>query len=107
MAKKINGPQMVLANRLDDGRAVFLTRSGSWSPDTALAAYGEDAALDALLAEAAKSAGENLVVDPEAIGAILKNGVAHPAHIKHIMQAKGPSVRADLGYQAGFDWETK
>jgi len=107
MAKKIKGPQMILANQLDDGRAVFFTRDGRWSADTSLAAYGEDSALDTLLAKAAKSAANNLVVDPEAIGAIVDNNRAYPAHIKHAMQAKGPSVRADLGYQTGFDWETK
>jgi len=98
---------MILANRLDDGRAVFLTRDGGWSADTSLAAWGEEEALEALLAKASKSAAENHVVDPEAVGAAVSEGVAYPAHIKHAMQAKGPSVRTDLGYQVAVDWETR
>ena len=107
MAKPIKGPHMILANQLDDGRAVFFTRDGGWSPETKLAAYAEDAALDALVAEAQKSAANNLVVDPEAVGAVIREGTPYPAHIKHAMQTKGPSVRTDLGYQADLDWETK
>jgi len=105
MAKKITGPQMILANRLDDGRVVFFTREGDWSADTAIAAYAEGDALDTLLAEANKSTDNNLIVGTELVGARIEDGTAYPAHIKHAMQAKGPSVRADLGYQTSLDWE--
>ncbi|MFC3052467.1 DUF2849 domain-containing protein [Kordiimonas pumila] len=105
MAKKITGPQMIIANRLDDGRAVFFTRNGGWSPETDEAAYADDDGIEALLAEATKSADKNIVLSVEAIGAVLNGDKAYPAHIKHAMQAKGPSVRADLGYQVSLDWE--
>lgn len=105
MAKKIKGPQMILANYLDDGRVVFFTRDGGWSSDTTLAAFGEGEALDALLAEAEKSTANNLIVGTELVGARIEGDIAYPAHIKHVMQAKGPSVRADLGYQVSADWE--
>ena len=105
MAKKIKGPQMILANRLDDGRVVFFTKDGGWNSDTVFAAYGEGDALDALLAEADKSTANNLIVGTELIGATITDDTAYPTHIKHAMQAKGPSVRADLGYQVSADWE--
>jgi len=105
MAKKITGPQMILANRLDDGRVVFFTRDGGWSADTTKAAFGEGDALDALVAEANKANENNLIAGLEVIAAEVEGDTAYPAHIKHAMQAKGPSVRADLGYQVSLDWE--
>jgi len=105
MAKKITGPQMILGNYLDDGRAVFFTRDGGWSADTSLAAYEEGEALDDLITEAGKSTANNLIVDIEVIGARVEGGSAYPAHIKHAIQAKGPTVRTDLGYQVATDWE--
>lgn len=105
MAKKISGPQMILANYLSDGRVVFFTRGNGWSADTSLAAYGEGEALDELIAEARKSAEDNLIVDIEIIGACIDGNTAYPAHIKHAIQANGPTVRTDLGYQAKTDWK--
>jgi len=105
MAIKITGPQMILGNFLDDGRAVFFTRDENWSADTSLAAYGEGDALETLVTTANKSVENNLIVDIEVIGAHVDGGVAYPAHIKHAIQAQGPSVRPDLGYQASSDWE--
>lgn len=107
MAKKIKGPQMILANYLDDGRVVFFTRDDGWSPDPAEAAYAEEEAAEALLAKALKSAEENVIVGAELIGAEVTNGKPYPAHMKHAMQAKGPSVRPDLGYQVSTDWEAR
>lgn len=105
MAKKITGPQMILGNFLDDGRAVFFTRDANWSADTNLAAYGEGDALDRLVASASEAVANNLIVDIEVIGARVEDGTAYPAHIKHAIQAKGPTVRQDLGYQVSAKWE--
>ena len=98
---------MILANRLDDGRVVFFTKNGGWSADTGEAAFAEGDALEALTAEANKSAENNFIVGTELISAHIKGNTAYPAHIKHAMQAKGPSVRADLGYQTSLDWEVR
>ena len=106
MAKKIKGPQMILANNLDDGRVVFFTRDGGWSPTPTDGAYAEGEAVDELLANANKSVADNTVAGCELIGAVITDGTPYPAHMKHVMQAKGPSVRADLGYQVSTDWET-
>ncbi|TNE62224.1 MAG: DUF2849 domain-containing protein [Alphaproteobacteria bacterium] len=107
MAKKLSGPQMVIANRLDDGRVVFLDRAGGWSVTPANAAVADDEdAIEALANVAAASVAANKVLSVEVIEATTdENGAPWPAHIKFAMQAKGPSVRADLGYQVALNWE--
>lgn len=106
MAKKITGPQLILANRLDDGRAVFLTASGDWSNEVANAAVANDeqelAALTTI-AQAAEVA--NHVVSVTPVAADVSGDTIAPAHIKFAMQSRGPSVRADLGYQVSPNWE--
>jgi hypothetical protein len=105
MAKKIKGPQLIIANRLDDGRVVFMTENGNWTADVARAAIADTPeGVEALEAKASISEKNNLVVDPAAIPATAENGT-YPAHMKQAMQAKGPSVRPDLGYQVSHTWE--
>ena len=84
----------------------FFAGGTEWTvdPTAAVVAEGDDA-IDALLASAGQSAAKNLVVDPELIPAKETDGGYYPAHIKQIMQAKGPSVRPDLGYQVSPVWE--
>ncbi|MBL4638948.1 MAG: DUF2849 domain-containing protein [Kordiimonadaceae bacterium] len=106
MAKKIKGPQMILANYLDDGRVVFFTGKG-WSVTATDGAYAEGDAANALLDEANKSVADNTVAGCELIPALITDGTPYPSHMKHVMQAKGPSVRADLGYQVSTDWEAR
>lgn len=105
MAKKLKGPQMILANYLDDGRVVFFKEDGGWSPSPTEATYADDEGAEALLERANQSTKENVIVGAELIGATITDGKPYPSHIKHVMQAKGPSVRADLGYQVSTDWE--
>ena len=106
MAKKLKGPQLIIANRLDDGRVVFLTETGSWSVEARDAAIAEDpAAVDTLVERARLASDANHVVDPQPVEAAQSGGGTVPAHIKHAMQSRGPSVRPDLGYQVAPDWE--
>ncbi len=106
MAKKITGPQLILANRLDDGRAVFLTASGTWSNTAADSAVAEnEAELDTLMTVAQAADLANLVVSVTPVAADTSGDAIAPAHIKFAMQARGPSVRADLGYQVSPNWE--
>jgi sulfite reductase (NADPH) hemoprotein beta-component len=105
MAKKIKGPQLVIANRLDDGRVVFLKECGEWSVNAADAAVAEaPEALDKLEALGKEASSSNFVVDPQLVPAETGDAIS-PAHMKQAMQAKGPSVRPDLGYQVSHDWE--
>ena len=106
MAKKMAGPQMFIANRLDDGRAVFLNAEGGWTNIAAEAAVANTPEeVDALAALAKISDDANIVVSVTAIEADTSGEAVTPAHMKFAMQAKGPSVRLDLGYQASPNWE--
>lgn len=106
MAKRITGPQMIVANRLLDGRVVFMRADGSWSAIAGEAATAE-AADDIATLEglAQKSADSNDVLSVELIEATERGGKPYPAHMKFAMQAEGPSVRKDLGYQVSPTWE--
>jgi uncharacterized protein YfcZ (UPF0381/DUF406 family) len=106
MAKKVAGPQMFIANMLDDGRAVFLTKNGDWTKEAAKAAVAEtEQELETLEALAKAAEADNHVVSVEAIAADTSGAALKPAHMKYAMQATGPSVRLDLGYQVSPNWE--
>lgn len=106
MARKIKGPQMIVANRLLDGRVVFLKADGTWTAVAGQAATATDEpGVEALEVLAQKSADANEVLSVEVIDAADKGGRPYPAHMKFAMQAEGPSVRRDLGYQVSPDWE--
>lgn len=105
MAKKLQGPQMIIANRLTDGRVVFFTQSGGWSADLTQAAIADEGAIDTLFSQARKDEAHNTVVSVEVIEANTEGDTPAPAHMKPFMQSKGPTVRLDLGYQTGTNWE--
>jgi hypothetical protein len=93
--------QLVTANRLRDGIAVFLTRSGEWSEridDAALALEPQAAAAFEARAKQAEKA--NLVTGPYLIDAERRDGGVRASHIRERMRALGPTVRLDLGKQA-------
>jgi hypothetical protein len=93
--------QLVTANRLRDGIAVFLTRSGEWSEviDEAVLALEPQAAA-ALEARAKEDERKTLVTGAYLIDAERLNGRVRAAHIRERMRALGPTVRLDLGKQA-------
>jgi hypothetical protein len=93
--------QLVTANRLRDGIAVFLTRSGLWSEiidDAALALEPQAAA--ALEARAKDDEKATLITGAYLIDAERLEGRVRAAHIRERMRALGPTVRLDLGKQA-------
>jgi len=101
MAKKLKGPQIILANRLDDGRAVFFTREKTWScraVDAWLAADEQEQ--QAALIAAQQDEVTNKVIGIELISAAEGPDGPRPAHQKHVIQNDGPTIRLDLGYQA-------
>ena len=108
MAKKLRGPQMILSNRLDDGRVIFMKADGSWSvvPEDGAVADTDEGVAE-LLNLAQVAADDNFIVAPEVVEAKpSETGEGYtPSHIKHAMQTRGPSVRPDLGYQVSVDWE--
>ncbi len=93
--------EMITANRLADGRVVFLESGGQWSEDFHRGAILSDAAAKAeAQARAQASAAANEVVDPYAIELELRAGHLAPKALRERIRASGPTVREDLGKQA-------
>ncbi|MFO1130442.1 MAG: DUF2849 domain-containing protein [Hyphomicrobiales bacterium] len=93
--------QLVTANRLRDGIAVFLTRGGEWSEviDDAVLAIEPQAAA-ALEARAREDERKTIVTGSYLIDAERLDGRVRAGHIRERMRALGPTVRLDLGKQA-------
>lgn len=92
----------ISANRLRDGAVIFLA-GPDWVEDLAGAqVFPDKAGADAALESRAKAdAARNLLVDPIAFEIRNEGGRVEAAHIREAIRAKGPSVRPDLGKQAG------
>ena len=93
--------QVVTANRLGDGLAVFYTKEGEWHhliDQAALVEQGDVA--DQLLAGASDDANQLIVVDPYLIDVKEEGGSYTPSRYREMIRTLGPSVRTDLGYQA-------
>lgn len=93
--------QLVTANRLRDGIAVFLTRNGDWSEtiDDAVLALEPEAAA-ALEARAKEDEKKTLVTGPYLVDAERLDGRVRASHIRERMRALGPTCRTDLGKQS-------
>ena len=89
--------QMVLANRLADGRVVFLAAGGGWVEDIASGAVASDpGAAGRLLADAQLAESRNAVVEPYLIGIRQVAGQRQPLAWREAIRAAGPTVRTDL-----------
>jgi endonuclease IV len=93
--------QVVTANRLDDGLAVFYTKDGQWSYsiDQAVTVNTDDSA-EETLKNASNDDNQLIVVGPYLIDVNDEDGALVPARYREMIRTKGPSVRPDLGYQA-------
>jgi hypothetical protein len=84
---------MIIANRLNDGRVVFLTAERGWSVDIADGAVIVDEADEERLFEAAKSDATHCkVVDPNLIDVTVDGGSPRPVAIREAIRAFGPTV---------------
>ncbi|WP_417793299.1 DUF2849 domain-containing protein [Terasakiella pusilla] len=93
--------QVITANRLDDGLAVFFDTHANWSAsitEAAVVEKGEEA--DALLATASNADNQLIVVGPYLIDVDQQGGKITPVRYREQIRTLGPSVRPDLGYQA-------
>jgi Protein of unknown function (DUF2849) len=93
--------QVMTANRLADGDAVFLTRAGIWSDridDAAL--VQEPQATAALEARAAEAVLANHITGQYLIDAERIDGKIRANLTRERIRTLGPSVRKDLGKQA-------
>lgn len=93
--------QAITANRLADGRVVYLREDGSWSGriEDSVVVESEDRA-KALLEGAKRAVADRLVVDPYLFAVAVADGRIRPLGRREEIRAAGPSVRGDLGYQS-------
>ena len=94
-------PQMLTANRLVDGDVLYW-KGGQWV--LALAegeVFADPKDAEAALAAAQKSVTGNVVVAPYLFDVKLSGDVFKPVKEREIIRAAGPTVRIDLGKQAG------
>lgn len=87
--------QIVTANRLGDGRVVFLAWDGGWS-ETIDDAHRSDGAEESewLLAMAGRAAAARLVVDPYLIDVAVADGRVRAVKRRERIRAAGPTVQA-------------
>jgi hypothetical protein len=98
---KSSYPQMVTANRLVDGDVLYW-QSGTWVLVLAEGEVFRDAdEAKAALSSAQHFVAGNVVVSPYLFDVELKAGVIHPVKEREVIRAAGPTVRDDLGKQAG------
>lgn len=94
-------PQVVIANRLRDGRVVFLGSDHVWVERVEQCPPAADAdAAATLLSLGEQAETEQVVVGAELIEVADRGGVLTPVKMREAIRAKGPTVRTDLGKQA-------
>jgi len=88
------GPQKIItANRLGDGRVVFLNPSGGWSLAVAEARAFEDGPeLDQALAYSQEQQKARVVVEPYAVDVEIRDGAPEPIRLRERIRAVGPSI---------------
>jgi hypothetical protein len=88
------GPQKAItANRLDDGRVVFLDANGGWTLDVTEARLLADGTeLDEATAYAQSQHDVRIVVEPYAIDMAIVDDRPTPARIRERIRAEGPTV---------------
>lgn len=95
MAKHIEGPWIITANRLTDGRVVYLAPGDSWDPSAERAKLLKtEAQRDGALARAEEDERSNHVIAPEAVGAETHSGAPVPVRLRERIRAEGPTIDA-------------
>ena len=93
--------QILTANRLRDGIAVFLTRSGAWNDSIDEAALAQEPqAVKGLEARGQEAETACLITGAYLIDAERVEGRIRAVLIRERMRTLGPTVRTDLGKQA-------
>ena len=94
--------QMIIANRLIDGRVVFFDDTGGWVneiSDGMLLVSRQDA--DERLLAAQQAVEDNMVVDPYLIDVSADGGRRRPVLVRERIRAFGPSVAPAPQRQGG------
>lgn len=103
MSKAPPLPAIVIANDLLSGDVVFLGAEGWLLTHFEAAVATDPASAEALLTRARRDVAANLVVDPY-LAEVRIDGAGHPdpVHYREKMRTRGPTIRSDLGKQAGL-----
>ncbi len=102
MARPPKSIQVITANRLLDGRVVFLTGADRWDERVdAAKVYADPVAAEAGVAVAQASAAAGEVVEPYAIAVSYQSGRIVPTSLRERIRAEGPTI--DAGSAAKSD----
>ncbi len=94
MSDAIVSGKVLTANRLSDGKVVFLTSSAVWSDDIDRAVVALEPQAAAALSERGKQAeAANVVTGSYLIDAERRDGHVRPVHIRERIRTSGPTVR--------------
>ncbi|MHA1572015.1 MAG: DUF2849 domain-containing protein [Alphaproteobacteria bacterium] len=92
--------QVITANRLQDGRVVYLTAAGQWSPAIAEARlYEDETGTRSATAKGAASVAARQIVDPYLIPVVQGDGGITPTRYREVIRAFGPSITAGISGQ--------
>ncbi|NLY64293.1 MAG: DUF2849 domain-containing protein [Alcaligenaceae bacterium] len=89
------------ANRLHDGVVVWLGSNQDWVEDLESATLFNEQTIEQARLLAQKSDRENFVTGIQELPAEYQDNIPVPSDYKERIRSKGPSVRPDLGKQAG------
>ncbi len=93
--------QVVTANKIGDGRVVYLTRVGGWSERiTDGEVSRSDEERDDLMAVAQAMAEIPAVVEPYAIDVVEEAGIVRPVRYREAIRAQGPTTHPAFAKQA-------
>ncbi|MBM3558804.1 MAG: DUF2849 domain-containing protein [Alphaproteobacteria bacterium] len=92
--------QIHTANRLGDGRVVFLTVAGTWSTGLAGADIAAAAAVAHLEAKGREDEAARLVVGAYLIEVAESDGIVEPLRLRERIRTGGPTVGNDVGRAA-------
>ena len=94
-------PQVITANRLDDGIVVFLGSTGAWveALDDATT-FADKASVEAAMAIAQKDVAQNRVVDIFSFDVKVAGAHISAVTLRDIIRTSGPTVHRDHGKQA-------
>jgi hypothetical protein len=88
--------QMIIANRLIDGRVVFMDADAAWVDSIEEGILLETAAdNDRLMGLAMRNVEDCVIVDPYLIDVVMDDGKRRPVEAREAIRAFGPSVRTD------------
>lgn len=94
MARIPKSSQIITANRLIDGRAVFFSAGAErWAVDVQKAdVYADPVSAEMALKRAELDVAARVVIDPYRIGVTVENGVISPSLLRERIRAEGPTV---------------